>query len=75
MSNTGHKWITKTTIPRLRNPIRYKVRIYYGAKENYVGLFESLDTAIQMRDWYMRAHGIDKDSLKRYNRKKNGIKT
>lgn len=72
MSNTGYKWIYKKVIPRLKNPIRYIVRVYYGAKDIELGGFESLEMAIKIRDRYIRDNEIDEQILKRYNRKENG---
>lgn len=72
MSNTGHKWIYKLNIPRLKNPIRYRVRIYYGCQNVEVGFFRTMEEAIKARDKFMKDNGISKEVFKHYNRRENG---
>lgn len=72
MSNTGHKWIYKLNIPRLKNPIRYRVRIYYGCQNVEVGFFRTIEEAINARDKFMKDNGIGEEVFKHYNRIENG---
>ena len=67
MSNTGHKWIYRRIIPRLKNPIRYKVRVYYGAKSIDAGMFRTLEDALKRRNQYIKDNNISELALKKYN--------
>lgn len=75
MSNTGHKWIYKINIPRLKNSTRYRVRVYYGCENIDVGFCKTLEEAIEIRNQYMRDNGIGEEVFKHYKRRENGDKS
>lgn len=72
MSNTGERYIYRLNIPRLKNPVRYRVRIYYGCENVEVGFFRTIEEAIKARDKFMKDNGISKEIFKHYNRRENG---
>lgn len=67
MSNTGHKWIYRKTMSRLKEPTRYKVRIYHKGKSIDVGFYRTLEEALKRRNQYIEDNGISEKRLKRYN--------
>lgn len=67
MSNTGHKWIYRKTMSRLKEPIRYKVRVYHKGKSIDVGFYRTLEEALKRRSQYIEDNGISEKRLKRYN--------
>lgn len=75
MSNTGYKWIYKVNIPKLKDPIRYRVCVYYGSKNVELGSFRFLDVALKIRNRFIRDNGINEEIVERYNRKENGDKS
>ena len=50
-----------------KNPIRYKVRVYYGAKSIDVGMFRTLEDALKRRNQYIKDNNISELALKKYN--------
>lgn len=59
MSNTGYKGIHRYNIPRLKEPIRYKVRIYYKGKTFDVGMFRTLEDAIKRKEQFLKDNEIE----------------
>lgn len=54
MSNTGYRWIYKCDIPKLKEPTRYKVRIYYKGQYIDVGMFKTIEDAIKRRNQFIK---------------------